>query len=595
MSKAPDKNKLRRPEGPYETGDLSELRALSNVRISKLIEFVEQFENEFASAISVKQGYDETQILTRLMKDHLAGRLTTTTSLAAYSGLTYGTALRAIASIEERGLLQRRQRTETGKSFSLHPSQKLILEWHEFARRLEIIINVASGSQSAGDLPDLDYYFGSSYANSAILPPTPILGEKLPLSKGLRMLVHADPTFMAMNRLKKQFESNFGVEIQIRALSIDRLREEILENATRPQSRYDIIASDLPWFGEMADAGHFLKLDRLISDDNLDLSDFYESALASTRFQGSYYGLPLQAAPELLICRRDMFADLGLEPPKTSDDLLDTARFIHRRVPGVSGIAWNAAKGTPLGHSFAFLMASFGQPILNLSKLHDGFDGENMRDENFRPMFNTPVAHEVCEYMTELLSVSPPGILSMTWFERARAYAEGRVGMAYANTLLAPIFESHAESPAYMNTEYIPIPAGPAGKQIAPVGGYALAIPNNLAPERIYPIWTALSSFISAESIKMFVGNGSLVSPRVALSRDPEISETAPLISIVDDMSRSGLLQMWPRPSIPGISEVFSIAGEELHGSLAGAITIESAMENAQNRADKIMRVNGHY
>ena len=79
----------------------------------------------------------------------------------------------------------------------------------------------------------------------------------------------------------------------------------------------------------------------------------------------------------------------------------------------------------------------------NLSQLgtDGGFDGENVIGENFRPMFDTEAALNTAEYLKELLSYSPSGILSMSWYERARAYANGEVAMAYCATLLAPMFE----------------------------------------------------------------------------------------------------------------------------------------------------------
>ena len=93
-----------------------------------------------------------------------------------------------------------------------------------------------------------------------------MLETKLALGKSIRFLVHADPTFTAMNALRKQFEMIFGVEIRSRALSIDRLRAEVIDNGRLKRSKYDIVACDLPWFGEMAQRGLLLPLDDLIGD-----------------------------------------------------------------------------------------------------------------------------------------------------------------------------------------------------------------------------------------------------------------------------------------------------------------------------------------
>jgi ABC-type glycerol-3-phosphate transport system substrate-binding protein len=46
------------------------------------------------------------------------------------------------------------------------------------------------------------------------------------------------------------------------------------------------------------------------------------------------------------------------------------------------------------------------------------------------------------EFLLALMACSPPDILNMSWYERVRAYASGKVAMAYGYTLLAPYFET---------------------------------------------------------------------------------------------------------------------------------------------------------
>lgn len=157
------------------------------------------------------------------------------------TNLSYGTAMRAISNLPQRGLIAKRARTATGKSFSLHPTTRLMEEWQELARRMQSLLG-GHVVQDRAEASRNDYFFGSSYANKHVLTPPSILDAKLTLSGGLRILFHADPTFMAMHMLKKRFQSLFGVRINSNALSIDRLREEILRNARLPQSRYDTVA-----------------------------------------------------------------------------------------------------------------------------------------------------------------------------------------------------------------------------------------------------------------------------------------------------------------------------------------------------------------
>jgi ABC-type glycerol-3-phosphate transport system substrate-binding protein len=143
-------------------------------------------------------------------------------------------------------------------------------------------------------------------------------------------------------------------------------------------------------------------------------------------------------------------------------------------------------------------------------------------------MLDTDRALAAADYLMELLDYSPPDILSMSWYERVRPYAAGKVAMAYGYTLLAPYFELDDTCPAYGNTGYLPHPHGPEGAPIAPVGGYALCIPANLAPERMNDVVEALVAFTSPAAQKLYVQNGSRTAPRYSVGADPEVRRLSP-------------------------------------------------------------------
>lgn len=581
------------PEGPYDKLSQMPNSKISNTEFARFIDFIEKFEDETESTLSMSLGYREMRMLLHVMRNHLAGRLTTPTSLADASGLTYGTAKRGIESIMQRGLLISRPRTKSGKTVSLHPAPQMIQEWESYAERIKGILGPLFGIDLTSDSAR-KIFLGMSSPERVISTPA-VLSARLELKGGLRVLAHADPTFMAMHNLKRQLESIFGLEIRNKARSIDNLLDEILDNARLAKSRYDVVACDLPWFGELAASGVLMPLDTLIKRNNYDLSDFHPMAIQSSGYAGSQYGIPVQTTPELLCYRQDIFAAAQLTPPTTTEALVKVARQLHDPAKGHYGIAWNAARGTPLGHTFSFLMAKFGQPLLNLPSCQGGYDFQQATGEQLRPMFQSDAAYRACEYMLDILKYSPPNILSMSWYERAQSYASGETSMAYCYTLLAPLFELDRHSPAYGNTGYLPHPIGNHGRAITPIGGYALAIPANLAPERVEAVWTALRHLTSANMSKLYIMNGSLVTPRFSVSQDPEVSALSPLIEIVDDMAKKDILQAWPRPPVPGITELISIAGNEIFEVLDGRRSIKKALLIAQERADKVMREKGHY
>ena len=558
----------------------------------ELLDFLESVGGEIETALEVSAPNPHLNMALALIRNHLAGKSVTATSLIAVSGVPYATARRKLDEMLRAGLIEQRVRSRSGRSFSLHPSATLLANWKQMSDRMQ---RLAMRLRRMPARAETDYFFGASYlpASQTIAPPQ-VLPAPLNLPGGLRILVHGDPTFMVMANLKRQFEQIIGTTISQRAFSIDRLREEALRNAERPSSRYDIIAVDLPWIGEFAEKGVLMPLDRALDVDRLDPPDFHTAGWLAAHWGKRPYGVPSQTTPELLFYRTDWFSEAGIEPPHTTEAVLQAARLLHRPAQGRYGIAWNAARGTALGHQFLMTCADFGQSILNLDPIAGGLDADTAGRQDLEPTIDTPLARDACEYLLALLDFSPPEILSMSWYERIRPYAAGRIAMAYGYTLLAPYFEGDPSSPANGNTGYLPHPAGPKGRPVAPVGGYVLGIPANLAPARRAAAAEALIAFTSPAAQKLYVTNGSRTAPRYSVGADPEVRRLSPIFEAVDAMSLRDELQFWPRPPVPQISALIEICGQEIHDMLRGIVSPRDALRRAQQRAEDAMQHSDH-
>ena len=562
----------------------------SNVNV---LDFMQAFNNELESALSISTTNPFMNMSIFLVRSHTEGRIVTASTLISASGVPYATGRRKLEEMVAADLIEQRPRTKSGKSFSLSPSRVLLDAWGQFSGR---IIRLAG--QHLGVVSGVDYYFGGSYLSANPIKPPQVLAKPLALPGGLRILVHGDPTFMVMENLKRQFEQVVGVKIHQRAFSIDRLHEEVLRNSDLKTSRYDIVAIDLPWIGEFAEKNILLPLDDVLDTDRLDPSDFHTAGWQAAHWGGRPYGVPSQTTPEVLFYRKDWFAEAGIEPPCTTDEVLFAAEKLHDPRRGRYGVAWNAARGTALGHEFMMACAACGQPILNLKAIAGGFDADVANRDDLIPTINTSAALEAAEYLKALLAFSPPDILSMSWYERVRPYAAGKVAMAYGYTLLAPYFELDTSSPAHGQTGYLPHPAGHSGAQIAPVGGYVLGIPANLPIDRRTAAAEALIAFTSPEAQKLYVQSGSRTSPRYSVGADPEVRRLSTIFEAVDGMSWRDELQFWPRPPIPQISDIITICGQEMHDMLRGITSPREALQKAQDRADNIFKMDtkgGHH
>ena len=550
------------------------------------LDFLEALCGELTSGLELEAPNPYLSMAIGLVRAHLEARPMTQTSLIAGASVPYATAMRRLAEMDSAGLLERRARSRSGRSFSIHPSQKLVDAVAAMAARVRLLSCRDFGDEAR---VSHEHYFLGSYRTSANISSPRILPRALSLPGGLRVLAHADPTFMVMDNLKRQFEQVIGARIQLRALSIDKLREEALRNAERKASRYDIVATDLPWIGEFAERGVLLPLNSIMDVGRLDTTDFHPMGWRAAHWAGRPYGAPSQTTPELLFYRRDLFAEAGLEPPRTTDDVLAAARYFHRPARGRYGIAWNAARGTPLGHTFIMACADFGQPVMNLRPAKLGFDPDPPAVGSQRPTIDTPKGLEAAEYLRALLAYSPPDILSMGWYERIRPYAAGprRDGLQLHR---ARAFCRTGSEFARQWPDGLPAPSLKARrKPIATVGGYVLGVPANLPLERRCDAVEALVAFTSREAQKLFVLNGSRTSPRYSVGADPEVRRLSPIFEAVDAMSSRDELQFWPRPPVPQIAEIIQICGEEMHAMLRGVCSPREALRKAQARADLLM------
>ena len=533
-------------------------------------------------------------IISYAMRRHLEGKLLTITSTAMAAGVPYGTAMRRINDLIDQGFLLKRPRSRTGKSFSLHPTRKLIEEFEAFAMQTKAMVGSTFGFTN-GDGGMEDFYFGGYYMASRILSYPNAMRAGPGFDRTVRILCPVDPTFRTISKSSSILTELCGTNLDIVTLPLDELHREILANAERRDPEYDLLAIDLPWIGQLAEAGLIRPIDDILRADRYNASDFHSAAWKGSAYGGRQFGLPIQPTAELLYCRADLFAEAGLPIPETTDEVLFAARMLHRTGFGLSGIVMNFARGTPVAHTFVQTLADFGQPVIDLNARGDEFDAETIEGENFRPMIDTEAGLRTADYLMTLRDYAHPDSLKCAWDDRIRLFSEGRAAMTYGWTVRAAAFELDESSPAHGNVAFVAHPRGPGARPVSPIGGFCLTVPAGLAEDRRRAAWKVMEYLCRPELLKWYVQDGNLTSPRFSTSADPEVRAMSRMIGRVDAMERRGEIQIWPRPPVPEFSDILQVLGKEIHEMLQGVQSVPESLQRAQNRIDAIMRENGRY
>jgi multiple sugar transport system substrate-binding protein len=528
------------------------------------------------------------------VRRHYESKLNTTTSMALAADVPYGSALRRINELIEENLLLKRARSKTGKSFSIHPSKKLINEFESFAFQLKSHVGNTFGFNNE-ETGSGDFYFGGSYMASRILSFPSVMKDGIGYDQVLRILTPSDPTFITLSGFSRNLNEFSGGRLEIINLPLDELHEEITRNAAKPASDYDIIALDLPWIGELVEKNMIRPLKDIIERERYRFSDFHNTAWKGSGYDGEPYALPIQPTAELLFYRKDLFDLAEMSPPQTMDDVLLSAKKLHHSQPDLAGIVMNYGPGSPIAHTFMQTMADFGQPVINLPEMGSDFGVDNLHGEHFRPLIDSAAGYQAAHFMIELSRYAHPDSIGCNWDQRMKLFANGKAAMTYGWSIRASIFELNESCPAHGKVEYVPHPHGPGVKTVSPVGGFSLAIPANLSESRVPTAWKMMEYLTRPELMKWYVQNGNLSSPRFSTSADPEVRAMSNIIERVDAMEKKGQLQLWPRPPIPEFSDMVAILGEEIHALIQGDLTVASALKKAQERVDRLMRERGRY
>jgi multiple sugar transport system substrate-binding protein len=535
-------------------------------------------------------------IISYAMERHLDGKLLTITSLADAAEVPYGTAMRRIGELIGEGLLMRRPRSKSGKSFSLHPTRELINQFQDYAAEFKRTVGETFGfSNSETEEADENFYFGGHYMASKILSYPSAMRIGVGKDQPIRILGPVDPTFITLKKIASQLNELCGAQFEFTILPLDQLHEEMQENQRRVRSYYDIVAVDLPWIGQLADSGAIMPMNDLIKEHHYRGSDFHNTIWQAARYRGQQFGIPIQPTVELLFCRNDLLKNVGLSIPSTTDELLHAAQTLNGSQRGLSGVVMNFGRGTPVAHTFIQTMADFGSPIINLDHTVDGFDTDNITSTNYRPLINTIAGRETAEFLRELLNFSHPESLLCDWDRRIGIFSRGQAAMTYGWSIRAAKFELDENALAHGKVGFAPHPAKPGLKRVSPVGGFALTLPASLDDESAKRAWKVMEYLTRPELMKLYVQSGNLTSPRFSTSADPEVQAISGMFRVIDQMEQKGTLKVWPRPPIPEFNDIASILGQEIYLMLNDQKTIQDTLTSAQNQIDKVFRNNGRY
>jgi multiple sugar transport system substrate-binding protein len=550
---------------------------VNEYEMQRVIRFLKRTRQPYLALVSSAEPDATWSIVTHLIESEIAGTPVTLSTLVSVSDVPYATGLRRIHRMIDEGVILKRCRTRTGKSFTLHPSPALKAQFEEYARQMKSLLAETFGRVAASE-DENDYYFGGTSERTPIEPaPTGDDGR-------LRFLLHDDNYFASMRNMWVDFRSNRASRRDFEMCVLPELHARLLANAAAPVSAFDVVTINVPWLAEFAARGALDPIGRFARPDDIQSEDFHPVVWGTGFWQQAQYAVPIYVTIEVLAARRDLFDEAGLSPPRTFDEVIAAGRALHSPAKERVGIVWNAARGMPLAHSFMFFLGCCGSGVFEHAKaavpdIHD----------LGRVQIDSQAGLQVLDYMHRLIEVSPPDILDLEWKRGLDLFLHGRSAMSYVWTMRAARFEYDIHSAVKRKVRYLPHPAGPGGTNLSPMGGFLLAVPANLPEHRARRAYEAIASMASRDAMRVHAKNGFPVVPRFSVAADPEAAAGSPLIGVVDSLAKRNLIGTSQRPRVPQYAQIESVLGEVLHRALRRECSDAAALREAQDAVAALM------
>jgi multiple sugar transport system substrate-binding protein len=406
----------------------------------------------------------------------------------------------------------------------------------------------------------LVYFFTASFALAAAADQAkPYAGTTVKFASMNDSFVYA------IQKILPEFTAETGIKVNLEIIPYAGLRERSLTDLISGSGTFDLITMDIVWMGEWAESNFIVQLDDLVNRDNIDLKAFLPGALKGLSYwKGKVYGMPIGAYYFLMNYRKDLFEANGLRPPETFADVMSDGKKLGS--PGqIDGIAEPMVRGAPVVHYTLGFISGAGLDFLD----EHGHLSSDLK----------PVADVIDSYKS-FQEIGPKGMLSYDWTSITDAYAQSKIAMVGAWSVVAPDFENPKKSQVVGKTGYAYLPVLKKGdKARVPFGGWSLVI--NKASKKQQAAWELVKWLLTPKVQKEYAEN--LGTPVLFQTlEDPDLQAKFPWYKLILQAEKDGIVDPTFRPRIPQWPKIEEALGVELNEVMTGSKTADQALQNIQ-------------
>ena len=351
--------------------------------------------------------------------------------------------------------------------------------------------------------------------------------------------------------------------------STDEQHQFYVINLEGESADFDVLSMDVIWVPEFARAGWLKDLSHFLSED--DKRDFFPGPMQAVTYESKTYAVPWYIDAGLLYYRKDLLEKYGFSPPKTWQELIETAKYITARETNIYGFIWQGKQYEGL--------------VCNVLEYFWGNGGDVLQDEI--SVINSPENIDALQFMRDLIAeykITPPLVTTAIEEPTRHIFGNGKSLFMRNWPYAWNIFEREG-SPVKGKVGVSILPSFSTKESASTLGGWQLGVNRySRHPEASERLIRFLTSRESQKTLAVTIGYKPT---RRSLYSDNDLIRVQPFMANLYDI----FMKARPRPVSPYYMMISQVIQPEFSAAVSGIKTSEDALSSAHKQIEYIIGV----